>query len=359
MAGSDPITRRRARGWQTLALVVAAAALLVVAAKASRAFEQVRVERAPAPGSWDRPVEVIEEGDGYRFVRHAAGTTRVPSHPERICALAAADELLALGVTPVAHSINDGNFPDYLADALADVPWIPNVYGAHLPNMEAVIATRPDLIITRTLSRQTYRQLTQIAPTVVVLDHLEFYRQRVLDVGAIIGRPREAAARVAWYDAKVAAARAAIHPVLAGGSIAMLHARPTAWRLHGGDHHTDPLLYDDLGVAKPRLVAHRRWSSTASPEGLLHLDADWILTAIDVDIGSARRLADLVEHPIWARLPAVRAGRVHAISKYRHWSDAGILGRARAIDDVVRAVAPAALEAVAAAADAAWRRALD
>ena len=153
-------------------------------------------ESGVPPGAGARPIEVVNEGEGYRVVRHAAGTTRVPARPRRICALSSADELIAIGLKPVAHSIHDGNFPDYLVSALEGVPWIPNVYGADLPNMEAIIGVHPDLIITRTTSRQTYRQLSKIAPVVVLLDHLENYRQRVLDVGAIVGRPREA--RLAW-----------------------------------------------------------------------------------------------------------------------------------------------------------------
>ena len=45
-------------------------------------------------------------------------------------------------------------------------------------------------------------------------------------------------------------------------------------------------------------------------------------------------------------MPAVRDGRVLVIEKWRHWSDSGILGRARSIDDVLRLVAPDAVAAV-------------
>ena len=51
-------------------------------------------------------------------------------------------------------------------------------------------------------------------------------------------------------------------------------------------------------------------------------------------------MSDLLGHPVWRRVPAVRNDRVLVIDKYRHWVDAGILGRGCAVDDVVRAVAP-------------------
>lgn len=354
MGSSDRAATRLRRG--IAALVVAGGALIVGVKAAGWLPAIVELDDLHAPGSGPRPVDVLEEGAGYRVVRHAAGVTRVPARPERICALAAADEVLSIGVEPIAHSINDGNFPDYLRDLLADVPWIPNVYGAHLPNLEAIVIVRPDLIITRTHSRKTYEQLSRIAPTVVLLDHMENYRQRVLDVGTIIGRRPAAEARVAWYDAKVAAARTALHRAAPGQSVAVMRVRPKHYRLHGGDHNVDPVLYDDLGMTRPALVRDRAWSSTTSPEALLGLDADYIIISADASPGSERTYAELFAHPIWARVPAVRAGRVLRIARYRHWSDSGILGKGRAIDDVLRAIAPAALDAVNAVADATLRQ---
>jgi iron complex transport system substrate-binding protein len=307
------------------------------------------------PGAGGRPVEVVEEGDGYRVVRHAGGTTRVPVNPERICALAAADELLAIGVKPVAHSINDGNFPDYLAEPLADVPWVPTVYGAQFPDLEAVVRARPDLIITRTTSGQTYLQLSRIAPVVVLLDHLVHYRQRLLDVGIIVGRRPQAEARLAWYNARVRAAVAVLHPIVGTRTMAMMRIRPKVYRLHGDQNHVSPLLYGDLQMNRPDLVRNRAWSSTMSPEQLLAFDADYLIVSVDAASEARRTYDELRTHPVWARVPAVRDGRVAVIAKWRHWSDSGILGRARAIDDVVRLVAPAAVAGVDAEADRAWR----
>lgn len=351
--------------WYPLAAAIAFALLLLAGLGSVRHIDGEGVSRPGGtpgetpPGAGARPVEVLEEGECFRVVRHAAGVTRIPAHPQRICALAAADELLSIGVMPVAHAIGDGNFPDYLAEALQGVPWIPNVYGGQMPNMEAVIGVHPDLIITRSRSLQTYNQLSRIAPVVVLLDHMVHYRERVLDVGAIVGRRREAEARVAWYNAKVAAAREVLQVRLGDRSMAVMRIRPKAYRLFGDDRggqHVQPVIYGDLGVKRPKLVDGRSWSSTKSPEDLLHLDADYLILSVDVTPGSTRTLLDLLEHPVWQRVPAVRDGRVLALTTYRHWSDAGILGRGRCIDDVVRAVAPESLAEVDARADAALAR---
>jgi iron complex transport system substrate-binding protein len=301
---------------------------------------------AGPPGTGDRPVEIVEEGADYRLICHAAGITRVPRHPKRICALSAADELLAIGLKPVAHSINDGNFPDYLAETLSDVPWIPNVYGAQMPNLEAVVRVRPDLIITRNTNRQTYLQLSRIAPVVVMLDHLRHYRQRLLDVGTVVGREQQAGARLAWYNAKVDAANAVLHPIIGAKSMAVMVVRPRVYRLFGDQNHVSPLLYGDLKMVRPDLVKNRTWSSTMSPEQLLKFDADYLLLAVDSATEGSRTFTALREHAVWKRVPAIQNERTLIIPKWRHWSDSGILGRALCIDDVLRLVAPQAIASV-------------
>jgi iron complex transport system substrate-binding protein len=313
------------------------------------------IDRECVPGAGDRPVEVAEESGDYRVVRHAGGTTRVPANPERICALSSADELLAVGIKPVAHSISDGYFPDYLAEPLTGVPWVPTVYGASLPNMEAVVRVRPDLIITRNTSRQTYLQLSRVAPTVVLLDHLVHYRQRLLDVGVVVGRRREAEARLAWYNEKVRAASAVLHPIVGARTMAMMRVRPRSYRLHGDQNHVSPLLYGDLKMNRPDLVRNRSWSSTMSPEQLMKFDADYLIVTVDGAANARRTYDELSAHPVWTRVPAVRNGRVLAISKWRHWADSGILGRARSIDDVLRLVAPDSIRSVNARAELAIR----
>lgn len=343
--------------WAANVLGVAALGALTVrlADVAAESPDAPKLVTRDVPGAGDRPIEVVEEGEGYRVVRHAGGTTRIPASPQRICALSAADELLAIGVKPVAHSINDGNFPDYLAEPLAGVPWVPTVYGASFPNMEAVVRVRPDLIITRNTSQQTYTQLSRVAPTVILLDHLVHYRRRLLDVGVIVGRPREAAARLAWYNEKVRAANAVLHPIVGSKTMAMMRVRPRAYRLHGDQNHVSPLLYGDLRMNRPDLVRNRSWSSTMSPEQLMRFDADYLIVAVDGRADARRTYDELSSHPVWTRVPAVRDGRVHLIPKWRHWADSGILGRARSIDDVLHLVAPDALPGVNSQAELAMR----
>ncbi|MFB2737851.1 ABC transporter substrate-binding protein [Umezakia ovalisporum] len=53
--------------------------------------------------------------DPVRVVRHAMGQTKVPFHPQRIVVLGGLDNILALGIKPIAATtLSDNNFVQYL-----------------------------------------------------------------------------------------------------------------------------------------------------------------------------------------------------------------------------------------------------
>jgi ABC-type Fe3+-hydroxamate transport system substrate-binding protein len=102
-------------------------------------------------------------------------------------------------------------------------------------------------------------------------------------------------------------------------------------------------------------VADNERNITLSPEQLINLDADYAVIAVDVHVGTARNMREFLEHPAWHRMPASQQGHATILTEYRHWADSGILGKGLIIDDVLRAVAPEALESVNIQAAAALR----
>jgi ABC-type Fe3+-hydroxamate transport system substrate-binding protein len=85
---------------------------------------------------------------------------------------------------------------------------------------------------------------------------------------------------------------------------------------------------------------------------LLDLDAQYVFLVPEHTKGTALSVRRLPEHPAWKMIPAVRNGRVWELKTHSQWLVAGVLGKARIIDEVLRAVAPESVEAVNARADA-------
>ncbi|MDC5812502.1 siderophore ABC transporter substrate-binding protein [Vibrio europaeus] len=99
-------------------------------------------------------------------IEHAQGTTKLESNPERVVVigLGALDTVKAFGIEPVAVS-TVSMFPDYLAE-YRDYKFI-SAGSLHEPDFETIYTQKPDLIIVGSRGAAKYKELTEIAPTIV------------------------------------------------------------------------------------------------------------------------------------------------------------------------------------------------
>ncbi|MCC9606193.1 iron-siderophore ABC transporter substrate-binding protein [Blastopirellula sp. JC732] len=300
---------------------------------------------APRPGAASKPIVVTRADERHVRVEHLLGATVVPMTPRRVCALAFTDELLAIGVQPLAASCSATGFSDYLRPQLDGVVPIYQMMGAMFPDLEAIVRLQPDLILTANPDPQTYSQLSKIAPVVVLHRSDWDDRVRILDVGRLLGKEAEAAAVLAGYDAKVAAAKTALQQKVGDQPVSFFRVFGRQMYIHG---HTRGglLLYDELGLQPPKIIEESPRGYMLSPESLLQLDSQHLFVAAEDNLGAQRSWDRLLEHPAWKRVPAVQQGNVYPIHEQHQWLTPGIQGRSRMIDEIVGALAPESLESV-------------
>ena len=333
------------------AVVPPLAASWLVTTRMDRGSAKASESESERPASGARPLEILKEGEDTRVVRHALGTCRIPRRPQRVCALGYLDELLSIGVKLAAASCSsDGQFPDYLEDRLEGVVGISQLMGIMQPDFETLITVHPDLIISSNPDPQTYRQLSKIAPVVILTDGEKHGRQRLLDLGELVGRQRQAEVRLAWYDGKLAAARQVLHNKIGDSKVVFFRVFGKQYYIHG---HTRGglLLYDGLGLTPPTLIKASPRGFMLSPEALLDLDADYVFVASERSKGSSRTWQELLDHPAWQRVPAVRSNRVYWLEDRHHWLVLGVLAKSRMIDEVLASLAPESLETIACQSD--------
>ncbi|KGY13926.1 enterochelin ABC transporter substrate-binding protein [Vibrio tubiashii] len=99
-------------------------------------------------------------------IEHAQGKTILESSPERVVVigLAALDTVKAFGVEPVAIS-TVSMFPDYLAE-YRDYSFV-SAGSLHEPDFETIYTQKPDVIIIGSRAASKYKELAEIAPTIV------------------------------------------------------------------------------------------------------------------------------------------------------------------------------------------------
>lgn len=297
------------------------------------------------PGSEGVPLRIESYDAGHWRVEHLSGASIVPKQPARVCSLAFTDELLAIGAKPAGASSSATGFPDYLRPQLEGVTPIYQMMGTMFPDFEAIVHLQPDLILTANADPQTYAQLSKIAP-VVVLERTSWNdRQRILDVGRLLGKELESKAVLAAHEAKVAAAREVLQKKIGDAPVSFFRVFGRQMYIHG-QTRGGLILYDQLGLKPPAILDDSPRGYMLSPEALLSLDAQHLFVAAENNLGARRSWENLLGHPAWKRVPAVQAGNVYLIAAQHQWLVPGIQGRSRMIDEIVTALAPEAKEAI-------------
>ncbi|MFF3067614.1 ABC transporter substrate-binding protein [Kitasatospora sp. NPDC057936] len=275
---------------------------------------------------------------GTRTVRHARGESTVPARASRVVVLDtdALDSAVTLGIIPVgATTVSDGaGFPGYLpGDRLADTKAVGAI---GQPNLEAIAALRPDLILSNQVrDDKRYDQLAKIAPTVLSKTTGPTWKENVRLHAEALGRQAEAAAAEAAYQAKVrdlitalggpakaAATRVEMARFLAGA--------PT--RLYLNDTFVGSL-FKGLGVGRPANQDKPGFSLEISPEQVDQAAADVIFYSVYGDAAKSDQ-PKILGGALWRNLDAVRNGRVFQVDDGLWMLGIGYTGAGLVLDQI-------------------------
>lgn len=163
----------------------------------------------------DEPSAVAE--DGSVTVTHAFGETRIPKPPTRVVSagLTDADDLLALGVVPIAVTDWFG------AEPFGVWPWAMPRLGSAQPvvlsladgvPVDQIAALGPDLIVATDagLDQDTYNRLAAVAPTIAQAGRDAFFepwRNRAGAIGQAVFRHDDMQKLIADVDAKLSSVK--------------------------------------------------------------------------------------------------------------------------------------------------------
>ncbi|WP_327682740.1 ABC transporter substrate-binding protein [Kitasatospora sp. NBC_00458] len=277
---------------------------------------------------------------GPRVVRHARGESTVPARAARVVVLDtdALDSAVTLGLTPVgATTVAAGApFPAYLpADRLAGVKAVGTI-GA--PNLEAIVALRPDLILSNQVrDDKRYDELSRIAPTVLSRTTGPAWKENVRLHAEALGRQSEAAAAEEAYRTKVRELVTALGGPAKAAALKVEMARflagaPT--RLYLNDTFVGSL-FKDLGVGRPANQDKPGFSIEISPEQVDQAAADVIFYSVYGDPAESDHTR-IVTGSLWSSLDAVRDGKVYEVDDNLWMLGIGYGGAGQVLDQIRR-----------------------
>ena len=255
-----------------------------------------------------------------RSIQHDGGSSKVPTDPKRVVTVdnSAASAALSLGVTPKGSTYFSSTSGTTKVAGIADVGL------EESPNLEAIAALKPDLILGGWPSG-LYDKLSAIAPTVEIgydeqKGGLDWMRALELYARAL-GKESKASDLLAQYRAGVARAQR---------DWDLVSTKPTVSILRPGNGHVSQYLsgtfsgsivYDDVGFAPPPTAPKVAWQRL-SLEHLPDLDADhvvvWDYTSKPGNESKdAAGMSALLGNPLWERMTGTKVG--HLIRGSNAW----------------------------------------
>ncbi|MEU9124294.1 iron-siderophore ABC transporter substrate-binding protein [Streptomyces sp. NPDC048506] len=307
---------------------------------ANGSFKAARCPGQPTV-TWAEPAT----GDGTHPVRTAMGTVRVPNTPQRVVVLDTAelDSAITLGVKPVGATRSDvaSGFLDYLPkDRVAGIKDVGRI-GA--PNLEAVAALKPDLILTsKVRDGQRYDQLAKIAPTVMTETTGYPWKQNFATHAAALNRIPEARRAAAAYRAHAERVTGAL-----GGPAAARHLRTNVvrfvegadTRLYGCQSYIGTVLAD-LGTGPTDVVdgAPDGLMREVSPEQINQADADAVFYS-SYGTPQKSKEAQITAGGLWKHLHAVTTGRSFRVDDQLWIQGIGYTAADKILDEVQQRLA--------------------
>ncbi|WP_328582725.1 ABC transporter substrate-binding protein [Streptomyces sp. NBC_00370] len=275
---------------------------------------------------------------GTHTLSTVMGDVKVGNAPKRVVVLDtdALDSAVTLGVTPVGATtvVDKAPVSTYLPAAAVKGVKPVGLIGA--PNLEAVAALKPDLILSsKVRDEKSYPALSQIAPTVFTDTTGPTWRENFDLHADALGKKNEAAKVVADYTAHAGRATDALGGAAKAkgttfGFVRFVEGADT--RLYLNDTFVGSV-FKDLQVGRPANQDKDGFSLDVSPEQIDKADAGVIFYSAYGDPKKAKE-TDTVAGPLWQKLDAVRKGRAFKVDDNLWMLGIGYTGANKVLDEI-------------------------
>ncbi|WP_370410403.1 ABC transporter substrate-binding protein [Streptomyces fradiae] len=323
----NTLTQRRRPGRLAAALLTAALAFSVAACGGTS---------DDGKSAADKPAAASEAGFP-RTVTHDKGKTEIKTKPKRVVALdnSLVEAVVALDA-PLVGGIgsyrDQKGFPPYLGDAVKDTK---DVGPLDSPNLEAIAALKPDLIVSATVRHEDlYDQLSKIAPTVFVKTTGPIWKENITFLGTALGEEKKAADKLAAYQTRAKKIGDAINAKNPGQTYSLTRFLDGPTRIYLPKTFSGIIL-TDMGLARPaNQQDQEKFNIEISEEQIAQADADHIF--MTTFSGGEERKKKFLANPLWKRLNAVQKGNVHEVEDAVWMTSVSLQGADLVLDDMAK-----------------------
>ena len=290
------------------------------------------------------PVNEQITNTACRQVEHAAGITCVPEKFERLVTLDNAENAIALGIKPVGAVIS--NFSLYWQDKLTGVK---NIGKIGEPNLESILALKPDLIAGFEGQKDIYPLTSKIAPTVLFeFGHSGKWKEVFTNISVALGKKEVGQQVMENYYRRLEKFKQQMGSNLSNIKVSVVRVYPDKVNLYLLDSFCGIVL-QDAGLSRPESQNYTASEAqklfgnpiqvSISNELMEKADGDvifiWTGASTPQEHQTAKqKLEELQANPLWKELKAVQANKVYVVPSY--WIGSGMLAANAIIDDLFK-----------------------
>ncbi|WP_346935907.1 iron-siderophore ABC transporter substrate-binding protein [Clostridium sp.] len=256
-------------------------------------------------------------------IQHAMGTTEIPENPKKVVILTneGLEALLTLGVKPVGAVTGvTGDWYEHTKSELIDVK---PVGKEKEPNVEAIAALKPDLIIGNKMRHEKiYDQLSAIAPTVYSdtirgawKDNFKFYAE-------VLNKESEGEKAIQAYESKINYIKENYSDKL-NNEISLVRFMDGKTRIYLGDTFAGTIL-KEIGFKRPAAQQGTEFVNEIGKERLNEADGD-VMFYFTYELGDGKGLAreeEWLNDPMFKSLNVVKNNKAYKVDD-TIWNTAG------------------------------------
>ncbi len=271
-----------------------------------------------------------------RVIQHRLGETCIPLKPQRIIALdipVILDSLLALSIKPVGMVVDNWGGGRFFPTVLPEkVVGIGSVGAEGTPSLEKILMLKPDLILLPDYGTEYYKQLSAIAPTVLI----DTWKDKALIpiketfryIAQLVGQEEKAEKVINQYQKRIKEFQKFLGNQLEGLEVSVISHYNGSF-VFAPSYASYFQVIKDIGLSiKPVFLEKNEWF-TFSIEVINQYDAD-ILFIVDNPNTSVSYLS---QEPLILSLKAVKNGRAYIVDP-NIWSFYGPIGMNLLLDDL-------------------------
>jgi iron complex transport system substrate-binding protein len=289
----------------------------------------------------EQTTETETEEAGSYTIEHAMGTTPIEGTPQRVVILTneGTEALLSLGVTPVG-AVKSWTGDPWYAHISEQMEGVQEVGTESEPNLEAIAALQPDLIIGNKMRQEAvYEQLNAIAPTVFAETLRGNWKINFELYAEALNKQAEGEEVLSAYAERIAGVKEAAGDKL-DTEVSMIRFMGGDVRIYQKDTFSGVIL-DEIGFARPEAQDVDEFAIMgATKEMIPQMNGD-ILFYFTYETGDgegSKVEEEWLNDPLFKQLSVVEAGNAYKVDDAIWNTAGGVIAANLMIDDLEKRI---------------------